>query len=65
MEAVRDAIDELPDHYRQAVRLHLLQGKNLDEVAAIMNRGPRAVQGLVDRAKKKLVVILERLSRYE
>ncbi len=65
VQAVRDAIDELPSHYRQAVQLHLLEGKSLDEVASIMNRGPRAVQGLVDRAKKKLAAVLERLSRYE
>ncbi len=65
VQAVQDAIDELPSHYRQAVQLHLLEGKSLDEVASIMNRGPRAVQGLVDRAKKKLAAVLERLSRYE
>lgn len=65
VQAVQDAIDELPDHYRQAVQLHMLEGKTLDEVAEIMNRGPRAVQGLIDRAKKKLVAVLERLSRYE
>ena len=65
VQAVQDAIDQLSDHYRQAVRLHLLEGKHLDEVAAIMNRGPRAVQGLADRAKKKLVAVIERLSRYE
>ena len=65
VQAVQDAIDELPSHYRQAVQLHLLEGKRLDEVAEIMNRGPRAIQGLVDRAKKKLVAVLERLSRYE
>ena len=65
VQAVHDAIDELPDHYRQAVQLHLLEGRHLDEVAAIMDRSPRAIQGLVDRAKKKLVAVLERLSRYE
>ena len=57
VEAVQNAIDELPSHYRQAVQLHLLEGKSLDEVSSIMNRGPRAIQGLVDRAKKKLVAV--------
>jgi RNA polymerase sigma-70 factor (ECF subfamily) len=65
VQAVHDAIDELPDHYRQAVRLHLLEGKRLAEVAAVMNRSPRAVQGLIDRAKKQLAAVLGRLSLYE
>ncbi len=65
VQAVHNGIEELPDHYRQAVQLHLIDGRNLDEVAEIMNRTPRAVQGLVDRAKKKLAAILGSLSRYE
>lgn len=65
VQAVQNAIVELPDHYRQAVQLHLIEGKSLDEVAEAMNRTPRAVQGLVDRAKMKLAAILGRLSRFE
>ena len=65
VQAVQDAIEELPEHYRQAVQLHLISGKTLDETAEVMNRGPRAVQGLVDRAKKKLVAVLVRYSRYQ
>lgn len=65
VQAVHNGIEKLPDHYRQAVQLHLIDGRNLDEVAEIMNRTPRAVQGLVDRAKKKLAAILGSLSRYE
>ena len=65
VQAVHDAIEELPEHYRQAVQLHLIEGKGLDEVAEVMDRGPRAVQGLIDRAKKKLAAALGGLSRYE
>lgn len=65
VQAVREAIEQLPAHYRQAVQLHLLSGKSLDEAAAIMNRSPRAVQGLIDRAKKKLVAVLGRYSKYQ
>ena len=52
--AVQAAIAGLPEDYRQAVQLRLLEGKSLEETAATMNRSPRAVQGLVDRAKKKM-----------
>ncbi len=38
---------------------------SLDECAQIMNRSQRAVQGLVDRAKKKLRATLGRLSKYD
>ena len=65
IEAVHEAIDALPEGYRQAVRLRFLEGKSLEETAALMNRSPRAVQGLVDRAKKKMRATLGRLSVYE
>ena len=63
--AVQQTIDALPNDYREAVQLRLLMGKSLEEVAAIMDRSPRAVQGLVDRAKKKMRAALGRLSLYE
>ena len=63
--AVQQTIDALPDAYRQAVQLRLLAGKSLQETATVMNRSPRAVQGLVDRAKKKMRAALGRLSLYE
>ena len=63
--AVQQSIEALPDDYRQAVQLRLLDGKSLTETANIMNRSPRAVQGLVDRAKKTMRATLGRFSLYE
>lgn len=63
--AVRQAIDDLPSDYRQVVQLRLLEGRSLEETAAIVNRSPRAVQGLIDRAKKKMRAALGSLSLYE
>jgi RNA polymerase sigma-70 factor (ECF subfamily) len=62
--AVQKVIADLPDDYRQAVQSRLLEGKSLDETAELMNRTPRAVQGLVDRAKKRMRAALETLSNY-
>ncbi len=63
--AIQNAIEELPEEYRRAVQLRLLECKSLEETAQLMNRGPRAVQGLIDRAKKKMRAALGRLSMYE
>ena len=63
--AIQNAIAELPEEYRRAVQLRLLECKSLEETAQLMNRGPRAVQGLIDRAKKKMRAALGRLSMYE
>jgi RNA polymerase sigma-70 factor (subfamily 1) len=65
VDAIRQVIQELPQDYRQAVELRLLCGRSLEDVALAMNRSPRAVQGLVDRAKKKMRNALGRLSRFE
>ena len=60
--AVRQVIDALPDDYHQAVQLRLLEGKSLQETATLMDRTPRAVQGLIDRAKKKMRAALEQFA---
>lgn len=65
VHAVQRVLDELPTDYRRAVQLRLLEGKSLDEVAQLMNRGPRAVQGLIDRAKRQMRTALGRLSLYK
>ena len=65
VQAVQNAIRDLPEDYRQAVQLRLLDGKSLEEVASAMDRSPRSVQGLVDRAKKKMRDAMGRLSLYQ
>ena len=63
--AIQKAIDELPEEYRRAVQFRLLECKSLEETAKLMNRSPRAIQRLIDRAKKKMRAALGRLSMYE
>jgi RNA polymerase sigma factor (sigma-70 family) len=65
VEAVKIAITELPDDYRQAVHLCLINGMTVKETAQVMERSPQSVQGLIDRAKRKLRATLGRLSRYQ
>jgi DNA-directed RNA polymerase specialized sigma24 family protein len=64
-EAVQNAFLELFEDYQQAVELKLHGGKSLDDNAKIMNCRPRAVQSLVDLAKKKMRAALVRLSMCE
>lgn len=65
VEAVEVAIKELPKDYRQAVQLCLIKGMTVKETAKIMERTPESVQGLIDRAKRKLRSALGRISRYQ
>lgn len=65
IEAVHQAIEALPDKYRRAVRLRMIDGKSLDETALALECSPRAAQGLVDRARSKLRAALGSLSVYE
>jgi RNA polymerase sigma-70 factor (ECF subfamily) len=52
VEALTEAIDGLPEDYRQAVQIRLLEGKSLEETATIMNRSPRAVHSWIERKRK-------------
>ena len=63
--SIRERLDVLPADYRQAVELYFLLGKSLKETSSTMQRSPRAVQGLLDRAKKKMRDALGSLSLYE
>lgn len=63
--SVRECLDVLPEDYRQAVELYFFKGNSLKETSDSMQRSPRAVQGLLDRAKKKMRDVLGSFSLYE
>ncbi len=54
VEQVRTSLTHLPSDYQLAVDLRYLQGLSLEEVAQRMGRGPRAIQGILDRARRQL-----------
>ena len=54
IHAVQVGIAALPDDQREAIRLHVLEGKSLEETAAALNRTPGAVRALAYRAKLQL-----------
>ncbi|MEE9293656.1 MAG: RNA polymerase sigma factor [Phycisphaerae bacterium] len=54
IQAVQSMLEEIPEHYRMAVRLVYLDGLSAKDVAATMNRTERAVHGLCRRGLKAL-----------
>lgn len=64
VQAVRVAIDGLPDDYRRAVTMHVLDGRTEAEVATVMNKTPAAVHGLLYRALARLRVGMGSESRF-
>lgn len=59
IDAVQEAINTLPEHYRQAILLVHIEGQPVREAAARMGRTERAVHGLCRRGMK---LLRERLS---
>jgi RNA polymerase sigma-70 factor (ECF subfamily) len=49
-----NAVAELPDHYRDAIVLHHLQGRPIKDVAAAMNRTEDSIKKLLARALIRL-----------
>jgi RNA polymerase sigma-70 factor (ECF subfamily) len=62
--SLRRAIDELPEIYAQVVKLHDLEGRPVEEVAAALQRSPGAVFMLRARAIERLHEILGRTSNF-
>ena len=54
IQAVQVGIAGLPDDQREAVWLHHLVGKSIEETAAAMDRTPASVRGLLQRARQAL-----------
>ena len=55
---------KLPDEQRLAICLHVLEGRSLEETAAIIGRTPGAVRALIYRAKQQLREGLGRASAW-
>ena len=64
LHALQVALAALPCDQREAIRLRLLEGKSLEEVAAVMRRTSDAVRGLVHRGKQGLLAAMGRASRW-
>lgn len=64
IEAVQIGLAGLPDDQRQAICLHYLEGRTLDETAEEMERTTGAIRGLLQRGKKQLRDVLIRSSRW-
>ncbi len=62
--AVEDAMQFLPEHYRQAVGLVYLEGNSVAEAATIMGRSPRAIHNLCFKAKRQLRSVLGSASKF-
>jgi RNA polymerase sigma-70 factor (ECF subfamily) len=62
--ALQRAIDELPETYARVVKLYDLQGKPVEEVAALLKRSPGAVFMLRARAHERLHEIMGRTTDF-
>jgi RNA polymerase sigma-70 factor (ECF subfamily) len=58
LSRLAEALMQLPDHQRQAVEMHHLQGLSLAEVGGRLGRSREAVAGLVFRGLKTLRTLL-------
>ena len=62
--AVGAALKELPEDYRDAVRMVYLEGLTVAQAAEAMGRTDRAIHNLCFKAKKKLQDLLGSESRF-
>lgn len=60
MEAIRQAIENLPDRYRVILSLYLLEGYDHEEISMILDLSYNATRTKYSRAKQKLVSALRK-----
>ena len=63
-QAMRLAIAELPEDYRQVIQLRYFEMRSIQETAKLMSRSEASVRALTDRAKKQLREAIGRISMY-
>jgi RNA polymerase sigma-70 factor (ECF subfamily) len=61
VRALREALDQLPENYREAVVLHQLEGLSFAEVARILGSTPGAVKVRAHRGYQRLRELLKKL----
>ena len=70
---IKDAVEDngggirlagLRDEHRRVIQLRYLQGRSVEEVAALMDRSPHAVHNLCHRAMRSLRAAMGRTSKY-
>jgi RNA polymerase sigma-70 factor, ECF subfamily len=49
---VHTALDRLPPHYGQALAMKYIEGRPVNEIAAVLRLGPKATESLLVRARK-------------
>ena len=64
LTAMNVALAELPDDYREVIRLRFFEGLTNEETAQAMGKTTAAIRSLVDRAKKRLREAIGRLSQF-
>src|SRR5262249_48688756 len=58
-DLLREAVEGLPEHYREVVRLHNLEGVSFEEIAQRQGKSVSAVRQLWGRALEMLADLLE------
>jgi RNA polymerase sigma-70 factor (ECF subfamily) len=58
MRRLEEAMDELPEDYREAITLHRLVGLSQSEIAASMGRSEGAVRNLIYRGLARLTILM-------
>jgi RNA polymerase sigma-70 factor (ECF subfamily) len=64
LQALQIALAGLEHDQREAIRMRLLEGMSLEDVAAALGKTPDAVRGLVHRGKQKLRDAMGRASQW-
>jgi RNA polymerase sigma-70 factor (ECF subfamily) len=64
LQAMQIALAGLDHDQREAIRMRLLEGMSLEEVAEALGKTPDAVRGLVHRGKQKLRDAMGRASQW-
>jgi RNA polymerase sigma-70 factor (ECF subfamily) len=62
IQAIQVGIAGLPEDQREAIRMHLLEGKSLADTATAMHRSSGAVRALIQRGKEQLRAAMGRAS---
>ncbi len=58
LERLRDAIDALPEKWKQVVMMHYLEVTSVKEVAALLSVSPKTVEGRLYQARRELKRIM-------
>jgi len=64
VDAIKEAIDQLPDKYRTVINLHLFEKMSFEEIAALAEQPSSTIRSQYLRGRQKILTMINKIAEH-